>query len=204
MATWSTAGKARNDFADMIDSLSPEQLDQQSLCSDWTARGVLAHVTSFVETNAVSFFVSMAKAGFDFDKTSIIMANKQLARPVEEVVATLRSKATKSAPLPMFPESMTVADVVIHSQDIRRPLGLDSTPDEDLVRKTLDFLTTEKMATTLVERRPIEGVQLVANDMQWTFGDGAEINGPAEAILMALANRPVLGDLSGEGLAAWE
>lgn len=204
MATWNSAGKARTDFADMMESLSSEQLDQPSLCDEWAAKGVLAHVTSFVETNAVAFFAAMVKSRFDFDKTSLIMANKQLVRPVEEVIATLRSKATKSAPLPMFPESLTVADVVIHTQDVRRPLELAGSPSEDLVQATLDFLTTDKMATTLVDRRPIDDVKLVASDMDWSFGIGPEITGSGEALMMGLANRSVLDELQGDGLAAWQ
>lgn len=204
MATWETAAKARREFADMIEGLTPEQLEQQSLCSEWTAQGVLAHVTSFVETNLPAFMATIAKSGFNFDKASVAMANKQLARPVPDVIQSLRSKATKSAPLPMFPEELTVSDVTIHTQDVRRALGLEAKIDEGIQRTTLEFLTTHKMATTLVDRRPIEGVRLVATDSDWSFGTGPEITGTSEAIMMGLSNRPVLDDLSGDGLASWQ
>ena len=203
MATWTQAGKARNDFANMIESLSPEQLKLQSLCREWTAEGVLAHLTAFVETSLFGFFSQMVKAGFNFDKVSIAMANTQLARPVEDVLATLRAKATKSASLPVFPEEMTVADVSIHTQDVRRPLSLPGSLDPAMLRLALDFLTTHKMATTLVKRPSLEGVKLVATDFDWSFGSGDEISGPGEAIMMALANRDVLDELSGPGVAKW-
>jgi uncharacterized protein (TIGR03083 family) len=204
MATWELAGKGRNDFADMIEPLTEEQLQEQSLCTEWTAHGVLAHVTSFVETGLFSFFGALVRSGFNFDKGSLIMANKQLERPVPDVLASLRANATKSAPMPMFPEAMTVSDVAIHTQDVRRPLGLPGMLDDAVLQQALEFLTTEKMATTLVNRRPLDGVRLVATDSDWTFGDGDEITGTSEAIMMGLADRPVLDELSGDGLAAWQ
>jgi len=201
MATWELAGKARSDFADMIEPLTPEQLQEQSLCTAWTAQGVLAHVTSFVETGAFGFVGALAKSGFNFDKGSIIMADQQLERPVSDVLASLRRNAAKSAPMPGFPEAMTVSDVAIHTQDVRRPLALPGTLDEAVLQQALDFLTTDKKATTLVDRRPLDGVRLVATESDWSFGEGAEITGTSEAIMMGLANRPVLDELSGEGLA---
>ena len=203
MATWETAGKVRNDFADMIEGLDAEQLQQQSLCAEWTAEGVLAHVTSFVETGFPSFMGTVIGSGFDFDKASMKMADKQLKRPVGDVISSLRTKATKSAALPMFPEELTVADTAIHTQDVRRGLGLDGSLDESVQRTVLDFLTTHKMATTLVNRPPIDAVRLVATDLDWSFGDGDEITGTAEALMMGLANRDVLDELDGEGLSAW-
>ena len=43
---------------------------------------------------------------------------------------------------------------------------------------------------------------LVATDLGWTSGKGPDVEGPAEAILMAIAGRPAaLDDLSGSGLS---
>lgn len=203
MATWELAAKARNEFADMIEALTAEQLHEQSLCHEWTAHGVLAHLTSFVETGLFEFFGTIVKSGFNFDKASVSMTNKQLARPIEDVLGSLRSKATKSSPLPTFPEEMTVSDVAIHTQDVRRPLGLDGSLDETVLSTALEFLTTHKLATTMVNRKPLEGVRLVATDRDWSFGAGAEITGTAEALMMGLSSRPVLDELGGEGAARW-
>ncbi|MDH3679512.1 MAG: maleylpyruvate isomerase family mycothiol-dependent enzyme [Acidimicrobiia bacterium] len=204
MATWELAAKARQDFADMIDGLSAQQLDEQSLCEEWTAKEVVAHLTSFVETGGFGLFTEMVKNRFDFTKVSAAMVDKRKDRSVADLTGSLRQHATKSAPLPTFPEELTVGDVAIHTQDVRRPLGLAGELDEKVLRTTLDFLTTHKHATTLVDRRPIEDVRLEATDLGWSFGDGPEITGTGEAIMMGLANRPVLDDLDGPGLANWK
>ena len=41
----------------------------------------------------------------------------------------------------------------------------------------------------------------MATDVDWTSGDGDEVTGPGEALLMAVAGRPhALSDLGGDGL----
>ena len=81
MAVWEMAGRGRRDFADMIEGLSDEQLDQQSMCDAWTARGVLCHLTAFVETGFPSFMGGLVKNRFDFDKASLAMAQNSSIGP---------------------------------------------------------------------------------------------------------------------------
>ena len=164
---------------------------------------MLAHLVSFVETGALGFMGGLIGSGFDFDKFSQRMVAKRIDRPADELSATLRDRATTSAPLPGFPEGLTVSDVAIHTQDVRRPLGLAGSLDDEVLRHTLDFLTTAKQATTLVDRPDLDDLALRATDIDWSYGSGEEINGPAESILMALANRPVLGELAGAGVERW-
>jgi len=153
MATWEFAAKARIDFADMIEAVDESQMDEASLCAEWTASGVLCHLTSSVETGLFGFFGTMVRTGFNFDKVTILIANKQQDRPVADVIESLRTNATKSAVLPMFPEGMTVTDVAIHTQDVRRPLGLDGALDPAVLLAALNFITGAKMAKILVDRQ---------------------------------------------------
>lgn len=204
MATWERAGQLRTDLADLVEGLTDDQRQARSLCEHWTVEGVLGHVTSFVATSFPTFMWTIAKNRGDFDKASVEMTNTQLARPISDVLAELRAKSTKSSALPMFPEVLTIVDTMIHTQDIRRPLGLDGAFDPDHMRTALDFLTGHKMATTLVDRKPLDGVKLSATDLDWTWGEGAEITGTAEALMMGMANRPAaLADLSGPGVERW-
>ena len=51
------------------------------------------------------------------------------------------------------------------------------------------------------ELRATVGVKLKATDVDWEHGEGSEVSGPAESLLMAMAGRPVaLAELSGPGL----
>jgi hypothetical protein len=43
-------------------------------------------------------------------------------------------------------------------------------------------------------------VRLVATDLDWAHGNGPEVSGPAEALMMAMAARPdALNQLTGPG-----
>jgi hypothetical protein len=43
-------------------------------------------------------------------------------------------------------------------------------------------------------------VRLIATDIDWVFGDGLEVAGPGEALIMAMAARPdALNQLTGPG-----
>jgi hypothetical protein len=55
-------------------------------------------------------------------------------------------------------------------------------------------------ALPLPSRRDTRGLRLVATDLDWTHGQGPEVRGPGEALLMAIAGRKTaLADLEGPG-----
>ena len=57
-------------------------------------------------------------------------------------------------------------------------------------------------APTLTAKKNANGLKLVATDMDWTPGEGPEVSGPGEALLMAIVGRPqALDELDGHGLA---
>ncbi len=196
---WKQAGEARMALADVVEGLEPSQLDASTPCGHWTPRHILGHVTSFVDIGFGTFFVNMAKHRFDYDKAADTMARRMAERPVEELLSTLRAKSEKTAWLPIFPEMLTVTDAVVHTQDIRRGVGLDGTPDDEVLRSALDFMTSSKQARNLGGPK-LDGLAFSATDLDWSAGSGAAVEGPAESLLMAMAGRDVLDELSGDGV----
>ena len=197
---WNLAGRVRLEVADLFDSLSKGQLETPSLCEDWTVRDVLGHATMFVEVPLPKFMFQIAKAGFNYDQMADRVAKQLAERPVDELTGALRAKATKAAAMLMFPEAMTVADLTIHLQDVRRPLGVEAQADPDALTATLDFLTGHKMAKNIFDPAVIEGLQFEATDRDWRSGEGPVVTGAAEALMMGMAGRPVLDELDGPGL----
>ena len=193
--------KARKDFADLLDSLSEEQLNGNTLCAGWTPMDVAGHVVSFVELGLPAMMFSMAKAGFNVDKAWKANATKYKAMGRDAISAALREKAGKSAPIPSFSAGISFMDVAVHTQDVRRGLGLEGSLDEDVLRASLDWVTTHKQRKTHVDPKDIEGLRLEATDMDWSWGEGALVSGPAEAILMGINRRDVSAELTGDGVA---
>lgn len=56
-------------------------------------------------------------------------------------------------------------------------------------------------APTFPAKKNARGLKPVATDSDWTAGNGPQVSGPGEALLMAVAGRPhAFGELRGEGL----
>jgi hypothetical protein len=51
-------------------------------------------------------------------------------------------------------------------------------------------------------RRRLRGLRLSATDVEWTAGDGVEVRGPVQALLLLLTGRtgPALPQLTGPGV----
>ncbi len=97
-----------------------------------------------------------------------------------------------------FGGGIGLTDCVIHHQDIRRPLRLPREVPADRLVEALDFSLP---APVLPSRHNAAGVRVVATDLDWQHGDGPEIHGPGESLLMALAGRAdALSDRQGAGL----
>lgn len=200
-STWNLAAKARTDFADVFDSLSDEQLAAETLCEGWTPLDIAGHLVSFVEISLPALMISMAKAGFDADKAFIANAKKYAAMGPTEISRSLRANANKTAPMKSFPAGLTVVDAAVHTQDIRRPLGLSGALDPEVVQASLDFCTSHKQGKMHVPSEDIAGLRLEATDMDWSWGSGAEVRGTGEALLMAINRRDLRSELEGDGVS---
>jgi uncharacterized protein (TIGR03083 family) len=90
--------------------------------------------------------------------------------------------------------------MVVHGQDIRRPLGIKVDIPEERVRTCLDFVKGKQPIYGAKKR--VAGLKLVATDMDWTHGEGPEVRGTGEALLMILNGRKdAMQDVEGEGAA---
>lgn len=200
---WTLAAEARTAFADLCDTLTPEQINESTWCEGWDSHHVAAHVATFVEVPLPKFMFTIAKNKGNFDQAADVMANALVERPMSDLVATIRAKASKKSVLPIFPSELTMVDAVVHTEDIRRGLGLPGEPDPGLVRACLEFLTTSKKAGPLLETKGLlEGLRFEATDSDWTAGDGQLLSGSSIDLLLAIARRPVDDQLTGDGVSA--
>ena len=189
----------RRRIADLVDSLSPAQLEVRSLCGEWTVREVAGHLLAAVSPvpgrQVLGLFVT---SGFRLHKANARLAVAVARRP--SLAADLRALADNQfrAPVVGYPGQLT--DLQVHGQDMRRPLGLPHGLDLERVRVSLEFLTGGR-ALGFTPRRRLAGLHLEATDLSWSWGSGATLAGPAEALMMALTGRrAALADLDGPGV----
>jgi hypothetical protein len=90
-------------------------------------------------------------------------------------------------------------DIVIHQIDIRRPLEQQRCiPNGRTILVAGDLWTNRFFPGTKL----FQGIRATATDADWSAGDGLEVAGPIEALLLTLAGRfAALDQLQGDGTA---
>jgi uncharacterized protein (TIGR03083 family) len=188
----------RRDLLALLETLTDAQWEARSLCEDWTVRQVAAHVVSYDDLRVRQLIPRMARGRFRVTGMNPHRVREYDAATPADVLGEVRAHLTPRGVTALFGGGIALTDGLIHQQDIRRPLGIPrDVPAERLV-PALDFALR---APALPSRRHVRDLRLTATDLDWTHGDGPEITGPAEALLMAIAGRPAaLADLAGAGV----
>jgi uncharacterized protein (TIGR03083 family) len=188
----------RRDLADFLDTLSDEEWGQSSLCEGWSIRDVVAHVVSYEHLGWPGAIGRMARARFNGERANAIGLRESRDDSPADLVQMLRDHARPSGLTSGFGGRIGLTDCVIHHQDIRRPLDRPRTVPADRLLVALDF---SLRAPPLPSRKKVRGLRLVATDVDWATGDGLEVNGPGEALLLAIAGRrAAFDDLTGPGV----
>ena len=196
---FAAVGTQRRQIADLIDDLDDAQLATMSLCAGWDVKTVAAHLVSVF---ADSFWVFMERA---VRCRSMARAIDELARrraklPAAAIAGTLRRCADHALSPPLFGPLDPLADILVHHGDIRIPLNLPFGPDPGLAALALDFLTG-RWPFGFVPLGRLRGISLHGTDIDQSWGRGAEIRGPAAALMMSVAGRTaMLHMLDGPGL----
>ena len=190
----------RADLADFLATLTPQDWEAPSLCSKWTVKDVVAHVISYEELGALGLVKRFAKGW-------VVLANQVNQVGVDEFAALspqqlldfLRNHLQPRGLTAGFGGMIALVDGTIHHQDIRRSLGRPRSVPADRLERVLGLVPGNPR---LGAGRRIRGLRLRATDIDWAHGDGPEVTGPGEALLMAMSGRrAALADLSGPGLA---
>jgi uncharacterized protein (TIGR03083 family) len=190
----------RHRVADLVADLPDEQWATPSLCSAWTVRDVVAHLTVTTRMTVPRLLRAAVLARGSFDRMAVdLAAQRAEAYPTEELVAQLRESADSTRRFPGSTPRDPLMDLVVHGQDIARPLGRRHVSPPDVVADCLAYVATNRF---LGGPRRLAGVRLVSTDTGWTLGEGAELRGPDVDLLLVAAGRRVgLEALEGPGVA---
>jgi uncharacterized protein (TIGR03083 family) len=181
-----------------LESLDDAGWATASLCPGWSVRDVLAHMTATAKMTPPKFFTKLAASGFRFNAmTAKEISSEETGTPAQGL-AEFRGLADATDHPPGPVEAM-LGEAVIHSEDIRRPLGIKRDYPTVALIRVGDFFKGSNLL--IGAKRRIAGLSLKANDADWSTGAGPEVTGPMLSLVMAMTGRSAaLDDLSGDGL----
>lgn len=192
------AAEERADLADFLATLEPEQWQVRSLSADWSVHDVVAHVISYEELGPFGLLGRFVRGGFRPDRVNALGVREYGRLTPDELVGFLRHHLRPRGLTAAFGGGIGLTDAVIHHQDIRRALQLPRQVPSDRLRAVLPIALS---APVLPAKRLVRGLTMVATDLTWHSGEGPEVTGPAEALLMVTAGRAAaLPELDGPGL----
>jgi uncharacterized protein (TIGR03083 family) len=183
----------RRRIADFVDTLDDDALTSASLCAGWDVKTVAAHLVS-VFADGFWTFQRTAIRHRGFDRAIDVLARRRAHAPTAEITATLREHADHRLSPPITGPLSGLTDVLVHSGDIRIPLGLEFKPDDEMVGWALDFLTGPH-PLGFVPRGRLRGIALHSTDTARSWGEGAEIRGPAAVLMMVATGRTATLDM---------
>jgi uncharacterized protein (TIGR03083 family) len=195
---WTYIHGERGHLADTLDGLTPDQWNRASWCDGWTVQETTGHVVAAAEQTFPSFYKELLQAGFRFNSFTARGATRVASAGPDELVRRLRARTTTTNH-PPAPVMAMLGEIVVHGEDIRRPLGLSHCSPLPALVAVAD--TWKKSNLLIGTKRRIVGLRLRATDTEWTHGEGPEVFGPLQSLVLAMTGRKgAHGDLGGEGL----
>ncbi|MEP7055417.1 MAG: maleylpyruvate isomerase family mycothiol-dependent enzyme [Actinomycetota bacterium] len=196
---WPTVHAERKALAADLADLTPAQWNTPSLCTNWTVLQALAHQVATAKMTPPKFLAKMAVARLDFQRlTAKEIAVESAGGPVATLAAYRAVQNASSAP--PGPKLSWLGEAFVHSEDIRRPLGITRDYPVDWVTKVIEFYSGSNVL--IGGKNRVAGLTLKATDADWSHGEGPVVEGPAMSLLLATTGRKVaLHELAGPGLA---
>ncbi|UNO38464.1 maleylpyruvate isomerase N-terminal domain-containing protein [Streptomyces sp. MST-110588] len=189
----------RRELADLLDGLSPEQWDMPSLCAGWRVREVAAHMSLGFRYPFPKVALELVRARGGLHRMTDRCARKDAAAlSTRELAAALRdnadhpgsrrSEATRPRWDTTWCTAWTSRSPWAWTAASRRP---PAHPPGDRHPRSAKFFGAG-----------LDGVELRAEDLDWSYGTGPPLTGAAQdLLLLAFGRKLPPGRLRGESAA---
>ena len=197
--------RERLSLLDLLRTLTPAEWATPSLCAGWTVQDVAAHLAWAPALTLRQGLTELVRAGLRPDRLITGSAVRWSRRGPTAILDQLQQDADTDATPPAVPPAAVEVDAVVHALDIRRPLGRPHAIDPTAFGVAADFCAGARWPSSTMLGGPatarVRGLRLVASDQDWSWGQGQEVRGPGEVLLLVLTGRPVqTGELAGPGV----
>ena len=174
-------------LADLLESAGSDVWDAPSLCEGWRTREVVAHMTMPARYPGPAFLAELEAAGGDFTRLSNAVAARDGALPVAALVADLRSDVLHDWQPPGGGMDGALTHCVIHELDIVEAVPLERRVPAARIARVLGLVAAADAPNMFGV--DLDGVELQADDLEWSVGSGARVTGPAQALALVACGR---------------
>ena len=164
--TWALAHAERAALATALTGLEAERWQTPALCGSWTVRGARTPHCSG-QSGPVAWMRSVIGVRFDFDRHNALRLAEQLGNSSEETLERF-CRVFDSTVATWGPRNARLGEIVVHGEDIRRPLGLPSPAPTPTAERLAWFYSRTEFA--VVSRSRIRGLRLEATDAHLPSG----------------------------------
>jgi uncharacterized protein (TIGR03083 family) len=182
-------------LVDWLETLTPEQWATPSLCPGWTVQDVAAHLAWAPVLSPGRVASGLLRAGLRPNRFTRDSARRWSARGRPAITAQLRTNAATDVGPVGVPRDAVLLDAVVHALDVRRPLRSSRALPPAAFRAAADFSASARWPASVMlgggAARRVAGVRLVAEDQEWSHGEGPEVRASGEALLLLLSGRPL-------------
>lgn len=187
----------RRELADVLAGLPPEAWDRPTLCAGWRVREVVAHITMPFRYSTARFALELIRSGGRFTRMADRCARHDATASPDELTAALRDNVTHPWTPPGAGLDAALTHDVIHGLDITTPLGIDPRLPEATLRTVLT--TVAGPASRKHFGVDLDGIELHARDIDWSYGTGTLVSGTAQNVALILCGRTLgAGQLRGD------
>jgi uncharacterized protein (TIGR03083 family) len=195
---WVKIDEERRALVEQLERIEDTAWVTPSLCAGLTVREVVAHMTVGGAVSGPRWFLGVLRARFDFDRQVDDRLREQLGTSARETLSRFRATigSRTSPPLPVL---ALLGEMVVHGEDVRRPLALTRAhPPATLDAVLRYYAGTDQI---VVAKKRVAGLRLEPEDTGTPLGEGQVVRGSSLALIMAMTGRIAYCDeLTGPGV----
>jgi uncharacterized protein (TIGR03083 family) len=195
---WVAVAGMRVEIADLLEQLTEAEWEHESLCAGWRVRDVAGHVSLVPTITTWELVRAARRGGFNPNRINTVLAKRYGQLPPEAIVARIREHAQDRTTAKALDTKDSLFDVIVHGQDIARPLGRRVHVRPEHASRGLDRVW--EMGWPFKARQRYADVRLQATDTNWARGEsGRLVEGPALELLLLLTGRDRAAALGSAG-----
>jgi uncharacterized protein (TIGR03083 family) len=153
---WEAERDEMLDLAERLAGLDDKQWDSPSLCALWRIRDVLAHVTAGAEGafGVGAILGGMLRHGFNYNRWVAADGRIRGQQDPAVVLKALRNAADNRKALPGPRSVRGLMHVLVHGQDMCRPLGIKRDLPKAHLAPVADFVKNDVTSSVLRSASP--------------------------------------------------